>query len=172
MKKTISIVALLALVAFVATAMAQPKPGPASPATTVAPAPGPGAAPGPAPEKAKPEKPKAAAKMQKFSGTVEKVDEMAKSFVVKDKKGEKTFMIGDKTKIMKGGKEMPLAEMKQGMHASVNYKMEMDKMMADMKNKCPMMKHDKKGEEAGEMGEMMEEPGDDMPMPPKEVTGK
>jgi hypothetical protein len=131
MKKMVLVVGLLTLVAFVAVAMAQQKtaPAPAKPATTAV-APAPAAAPAPAPEKAKAEKPKAA-KVEKFSGTVEKVDATAKSVVVKDKKGEKTFMIGEKTKLTKGGKDMPFAEVKEGMHASVEYKTEGDKMMAE-----------------------------------------
>ena len=40
----------------------------------------------------------------------------------------------------------------------------MEKMMADMKAKCPMMKPDKEGDKGGKM---MEELDEDMPMPPK-----
>lgn len=112
MKKMILLVTLLTLVAFVSGAMAQQKPAPA-------PAPAP-AAP------AKEEKPK----IEKFSGVVEKVDEMAKAVVVKDKKGEKTFAVDDKTKITKGGKDMPLAELKKGMNASVEYKKDGEKLVA------------------------------------------
>ena len=112
MKKMILLVTLLTLVAFVSGAMAQQKPAPA-------PAPAP-AAP------AKEEKPK----IEKFSGVVEKVDEMAKAVVVKDKKVEKTFAVDDKTKITKGGKDMPLAELKKGMNVSVEYKKDGEKLVA------------------------------------------
>ena len=112
MKKMILLVTLLTLVAFVSGAMAQQKPAPA-------PAPAP-AAP------AKEEKPK----IEKFTGVVEKVDEMAKAVVVKDKKGEKTFAVDDKTKITKGGKDMPLAELKKGMNVSVEYKKDGEKLVA------------------------------------------
>ena len=112
MKKMILLVTLLTLVAFVSGAMAQQKPAPA-------PAPAP-AAP------AKEEKPK----IEKFTGVVEKVDEMAKAVVLKDKKGEKTFAVDDKTKITKGGKDIPLAELKKGTNVSVEYKKDGEKLVA------------------------------------------
>ena len=122
MKKLILLVTILTLAVFVSGVMAQqkPAPAPAKPAGTMAPAPA--AAPAPAPEKPM--------KMEKFSGTVEKMDEAAKSVVVKAKKHEKTFMVDDKTKITKGGKEMPFADLKNGMHVSVEYKKDGDKMVA------------------------------------------
>jgi hypothetical protein len=126
MKKLILMVALLTLVAFASGVMAaqQAAPAPAKPAGTVAPAP----AAAPAPEKpAKAEKP---AKPEKFSGTVEALNEAAKTVVVKGKKDEKTFVIDDKTKITKSGKEMPFADMKKGMTVSVGYKKDGDKMVA------------------------------------------
>lgn len=115
MKKTMLIIALVTLVAFVGVAMAQPKPGPAPAPTT------------PAPEKPKMEK---VAKMEKYSGVVDKVDEMAKTIVVKGKKDEKTFMIDAMTKITKAGKDMPLVDLKKDMHVSVEYKKDGDKMTA------------------------------------------
>ena len=126
MKKVVILVGLLTLVAFVAVATAQQKPAPATPATTMAPAP----AAAPAPEKAKAEKPKAAPKMARYSGTVDKVDEMAKTVAVKGKKETMTFAVSDKTKITKAGKDMPLAELKNDMGVSVEYVKEGDKMMA------------------------------------------
>ena len=112
MKKMILLVTLLTLVAFVSGAMAQQKPAPA-------PAPAPTAP-------AKEEKPK----IEKFTGVVEKVDEMAKAVVLKDKKGEKTFAVDDKTKITKGGKDIPLAELKKGTNVSVEYKKDGEKLVA------------------------------------------
>ncbi len=122
MKKLILLVALLTLVVFVSGVMAQqkPAPAPAKPAGTAAPAPVP--APAPAPEKPM--------KMEKFSGMVEKMDEAAKTVVVKAKKSEKTFVVDDKTKITKAGKEMPFADLKNGMHVSIEYKKDGDKMVA------------------------------------------
>ena len=66
MKKLILLVTLLTLVAFISGALAQPKPT---------------EKPAPAPAPATPEKPKLA----KFSGAIEKVDEVAKTFEVKHK---------------------------------------------------------------------------------------
>ena len=116
MKKMILLIAMITLVAFISGAMAQPKPA---------------AAPTPAPA---PEKPKTE-KMHKFSGSIEKVDEMAKMIDVKGKAGKEektmTFAVDDKTKVSKGKTEMKLADLKQGMMASVQYKKEGDKMIAE-----------------------------------------
>jgi hypothetical protein len=119
MKKMILFVAILTLVAFVSGAMAQGKPAPAKPATTAAPAPA---------------KPEAPAKLEKFSGTIDKVDEMAKAIAVKGKvkKEEKmmTFSLDDKTKITKGKASLSFADLKKDMHVSVEYKKDGDKMIA------------------------------------------
>jgi hypothetical protein len=124
MKKVILLVALMTLVAFTSVVMAQQKPAPAKPATTPAPA-KPAAAPTPAP-----------AKVEKFSGMIEKVDEMAKAIVVKGKvkKEEKalTFATDGNTKIQKAGKDMPFADLKKDMTLSVEYKKEGEKMIATM----------------------------------------
>ncbi len=69
-------------------------------------------------------------KMEKFSGMVEKMDEAGKTVAVKGKKDEKTFVVDDKTKITKSGKEMSFANLKKGMHVSVEYKKDGDKMVA------------------------------------------
>ena len=124
MKKIILLVALITLVAFVSGVMAQQKPAPAKPATTAAPAKA-AATPAPAP-----------AKVEKFSGMVDKVDEMAKAIVVKGKvkKEEKTltFATDGNTKIQKAGKDMPFADLKKDMTVSVEYKKEGEKMIATM----------------------------------------
>jgi len=116
MKKIILFAILLTLVAFVTSAMAQQKP--AKPEAPAAP---------------KMEKPKAE-KMEKFSGTIEKVDEMAKAIDVKGKmkKEEKTltFATDDTTKITRGGKDIPMGDLKKGMQVSVEYKMVGEKMIA------------------------------------------
>ncbi len=120
MKKMIFLVALLTLVAFVSGAMAQQKPAPAKPAAT----------PAPAPKPAAPEKPK----LEKFSGVIETVDEMAKAIEVKGKvkKEEKTltFATDDKTKITRGKDTLSFADLKKGMNVSVEYKKVGDKMVA------------------------------------------
>jgi glucose/arabinose dehydrogenase len=124
MKKVILLVALMTLVAFTSGVMAQQKPAPAKPATTPAPA-KPAAPPTPAP-----------AKVEKFSGMIDKVDEMAKAIVVKGKvkKEEKalTFATDGNTKIQKAGKDMPFADLKKDMTVSVEYKKEGEKMIATM----------------------------------------
>ena len=115
MKKLILLVTLLTLVAFVSGALAQPKPA---------------EKPAPAPAPAAPEKPK----LEKFSGAIEKVDEVAKTFEVKQKvkKEEKTlaFAIDDKTKITKGKETLSFADLKKGMHVSIEYKKDGDKNVA------------------------------------------
>ena len=133
MKKVILLVGILTMAAFVPAVMAQgtkaPAPAPATPAATTA---APAVAPAPekpakaenAPKAEKPPKP------EKFSGTVEATDEAAKTIVVKGKKDQKTFVINDKTKITKNGKEMPLTDLKKGMAVSVDYKKDGDRMVA------------------------------------------
>jgi len=116
MKKLILLVAILTLVAFVPGAMAQQK---------AAPAPEKAAAPAPAPKAEKP---------MKFSGMIEKVDEMGKAIDVKGKvqKEDKvmTFGTNDKTKITKGTDTLSFADLKKGMSVSVDYKKDGDKMVA------------------------------------------
>jgi hypothetical protein len=103
MKKIILLVALVTFVAFASGVMAQQKPAPA-------PAPAPASAP---------------AKLEKFSGVIDKVDEMAKAIVVKGKVKKEvkmlTFATDDKTKITKGGKDLPFAGLKKNMTVAVQY---------------------------------------------------
>jgi hypothetical protein len=118
MKKMIFLVALLTLVAFASGVMA----------ATPTPKPAPAPAPAPAPEKPKP------VKIEKFSGVIDKVDEMAKAIDVKGKvkKEDKTltFATDDKTKITRGKDTLSFADLKKGMNASVDYKKDGDKMTA------------------------------------------
>ena len=111
MKKTILLVVLLTLVAFVsgAIATAPPKattPAPAAPATT------------------------APVKLEKFTGDIKSVDAMAKSIVVVKGKESKTFMVPADTKITKGKDALKFEDLKAGMNVVVEYKKEMDKMIA------------------------------------------
>jgi hypothetical protein len=110
MKKTILLVVLFTLVAFVSGAIAQGKP-----ATTPAPA---------APASTKP------VKLEKFSGEVKSVDGMAKSIVVAKAKEEKTFAVTTDTKITKGKEALKFDDLKAGMNVVIEYKKEMDKMIA------------------------------------------
>jgi hypothetical protein len=118
MKKMIFLVALLTLVVFASGVMA----------ATPTPKPAPAPAPAPAPEKPKP------VKIEKFSGVIDKVDEMAKAIDVKGKvkKEDKTltFATDDKTKITRGKDTLSFADLKKGMNASVDYKKDGDKMTA------------------------------------------
>ena len=157
MKRLILVVAFLTMVAFVSGVMAQgtkaPAPAPAKAAGTAAPAPAPAQAPAKAPA---PEKP---AKVAKFTGMVENVDETAKVVVVKGKKDEKTFAVDDKTKITKGGKDMPLADLKKGMNVSLQYKKDGDKMVAvAIKAASPKAAVKEKKEKAAAPAEKKEAP--------------
>lgn len=114
MKKLVLLVAVLSIAVFVSGVMAQQKPTPA---------PTPAAAPALA-EKAEP------AKMETFSGMVDKVDESARTITIKGEKEEKTFTTDDMTKITTDGKAMMLGDLKSGMNVSVQYRMDGDKMVA------------------------------------------
>jgi len=115
MKKLILFVFALTLATFISGAFAQPKPAEkpaAAPAATV------------------PEKPK----LEKISGSIEKVDEVGKALEVKQwvKKEEKTltFSIDDKTKIEQGKETLNLSSLKKGMRISVEYRKDGDKNVA------------------------------------------
>jgi len=109
MKKTIlmSLFTLAISVALVSGVMAQQKPAPAPVST---------------PQETK---------LEKFSGVVEKVDEASKDVLVQFHKEKMTFSMGDHSKIMEGKKEMSLSDLKKGMWASVEYKKEGEKLMAE-----------------------------------------
>jgi Cu/Ag efflux protein CusF len=113
MKKTILLVVMLSLVAFVSGAIAAAPPK----AATTAPAPAAPAATAPA-------------KMEKFSGEVKNVDAMAKSIVVAKEKVEKTFVVTADTKITKGKEALKFEDLKAGLQVAIEYKKEMDKMIA------------------------------------------
>ena len=111
MKKTILLVVLLTLVAFVsgAIATAPPKattPAPAAPATT------------------------APVKFEKFTGDIKSVDAVAKSIVVAKGKVEKTFVVNNETKITKGKDTLSFADLKAGMNVALEYKKDGDKLIA------------------------------------------
>jgi hypothetical protein len=107
MRKTIlmSVLALAISVAFVSGVMAQQKPVPASTSQE--------------------------AKLEKFNGVIEKVDEANKDVLVQFHKEKMTFSFGEKAKIMEGKKELPFTDLKKGMWASVEYKKEGEKLMAE-----------------------------------------
>jgi len=110
MKKTLLAIAfaLITSVAFVSGVMAQQSSPPAAQSA-----------------------PSAPAKMAKFSGTLEKVDEAAKEIVVKKGSDERTFSFGDQTKFMQGKKALSFSDLKKGEHVFVRFKTEGDKLTAE-----------------------------------------
>ena len=113
MKKTVLLVVLLTLVVFVSGAIAAAPPkgagtttAPAAPATT------------------------APVKLEKFTGDIKSVDAVAKSIVVVKGKDSKTFIVDNKTKITKGKDALTFADLKAGMNVVIEYKKDMDKMIA------------------------------------------
>lgn len=115
MKKTMwmGLLALMMSVAFVSGVMAQQKPATTSP---------------PAAQQSK---------LEKFSGTVEKVDSAKKEVLVKMNKEEMTFALGEKAKIMEGKKELSLNDLKKGMDVSVEYSKAGNKSVAESINVSP-----------------------------------
>lgn len=108
------IFALMMSVAFVSGIMAQQKP-----ATTPAPA-------------------AQQSKLEKFSGTVEKVDSAKKEVFLKQGKEKMTFSFGEKAKITEGKKELSLNDLKKGMNVSVEYTKEGNKLIAESINVSSM----------------------------------
>jgi len=113
MKKAILLLALLTLVAFVSGAIAAAPPKAAG--TTPAPA---------APASTKP------VKLEKFYGDIKSVDAAAKTIVVARGKESKTFVVDEKTTITRGKDTLSLGDLKQGLNVSIEFKKEMDKLIA------------------------------------------
>jgi len=123
MKRTMlmGIFALMISFAFVSGVMAQQKPA---------------ATPAPTTQQSKPaaQQPK----LEKFSGTVEKVDSAKKEVSVKQGKEEMTFSLAEKAKIMEGKKEVSLNDLKKGTNVSVEYTKEGTKLTAESISVAPM----------------------------------
>ena len=137
MKKMLLLVILLALVSIVSVAIAiqRPAPDPASAATAIQkPTPDPSSAAPVFTEPVKPMTEKKLEQMEKFSGLIEKVDKIGKAIVVRGNmmKEEKllTFAINDKTKITKDKMATTRGDLKKNMQVSIEYKKEMNKMIA------------------------------------------
>jgi Cu/Ag efflux protein CusF len=77
-------------------------------------------------------------KLEKFSGTVEKVDSAKKEVFVKQGKEEMTFSLGEKAKIMEGKKELSLNDLKKGTNVSVEYTKEGTNLIAESISVGPM----------------------------------
>ncbi len=70
-------------------------------------------------------------KMERFSGVIEKVDDAAKEVVVQFHKDKMDFAMNTGAKITEGKKELPFSDLKKGMWASVEYKKEGGKSVAE-----------------------------------------
>jgi hypothetical protein len=127
MKKVLLIVTAVAWVASAAVIVAQQKTTPVKPVTT--PTSPPASTTSPVPEKAKTEK-TATERMEKFAGTIERVDEVGKILVVKGRKDTLTFTVDDNTKIIRGGKDTPFSDLKKEMGVAVDYKTEGERKIA------------------------------------------
>ena len=122
MKKVfVVMIALLTMVAFASSVMAQAPAKPAEPAKAAEPA-----KPAVPADKPKTDKPKAAPKAMNFSGAVAGY-EAGKMIKVKGKDKEMTFDVTGDTKMGKG-------EVKEGANVKVTYKKDGDKMIATAVN--------------------------------------
>jgi Cu/Ag efflux protein CusF len=70
-------------------------------------------------------------KMEKFSGVIEKIDGATKDVLVQSHKEKMIFSLGDHTKIVEGKKQLSFSDLKKGMWASVEYKKEGNKLLAE-----------------------------------------
>ncbi|HXZ35760.1 MAG TPA: hypothetical protein VEL68_07070, partial [Thermodesulfobacteriota bacterium] len=111
-----SIVALAISLAFVSGGMAQQKPTPAQPTPAQA-----------APAKTAPAK----QTWEKFKGMIESVNEANKEVVVQAQKEKMSFLVGEHTKISQDSNKMAFSSLKKGMEATVEYKKEGNKMVAE-----------------------------------------
>jgi hypothetical protein len=109
MKRTIlmSIVALAISVAFVSLGFAQQQSSP-TPAATAS-----------------------VSKVERFNGVIVKVDEAMKDALVQFHKEKMTFSLGDQTKIFEGTKALTINDLKKGLWASIEYRKEGNKLVAD-----------------------------------------
>ena len=110
-----SLIALAVSVAFVSAGMAEQKPAPAPQTAASQPAP-------------------AKERWEKVKGVIKKVDEKTKEVTVKSGKEDMTFAVGDHTYITETTAKLPLSHLKKGMEATVEYKKEGNKMMAEWVN--------------------------------------
>ena len=110
-----SLVVLAVSVAFVSAGMAQQKPAPAVQTAASQPA-------------------TAKEKWEKVKGVIEKVDEKNKEVTLKSQKEEMAFSVGDHTYITETTAKLPLSHLKKGMEATVEYKKDGNKMVAEWVN--------------------------------------
>ncbi len=91
----------------------------------------------------------APAKMEKFSGTVDRLDAARKEIVVKKDNDLKTFSWGDGTKFIEGKKALSFNDLKEGMNVTVQYKEEGGKLTAERVNVSKPKTSAKKSTEKG-----------------------
>ncbi len=70
-------------------------------------------------------------RMERFNGVIVKVDEATKDVLVQFHKEKMTFSFGDQTKIAEGSKALTFNDLKKGLWASIGYRKEGDKLMAE-----------------------------------------
>jgi hypothetical protein len=137
MKKILLLITLIASVTIVSIAIAIQKPVPDTDSSAKAiqkPAPKPVSTAPVYDEPVKPMTEKKIEKIMKFSGLIEKVDEVGETIVVRGKVMKEgsplAFAINDKTKITKGKMTATLGNLKKDMPVSIKYIKEMNKMIA------------------------------------------
>ena len=70
-------------------------------------------------------------RLERFNGVIVKVDEATKDTLVQFHKEKMTFSFGDQTKIAEGSKALTFNDLKKGLWASVEYRKEGNKLMAE-----------------------------------------
>ena len=70
-------------------------------------------------------------KLERFNGVIVKVDEATRDTLVQFHKEKMTFSFGDQTKITEGSKALTFGDLKKGLWASIEYRKEGDKLMAE-----------------------------------------
>jgi hypothetical protein len=118
-----SVVALAVSLAFVSGGMAQQKPAPVEPTPAQA-----------APAKTAP----ATQGWEKVKGMIEKVDEANKEVMVQAQKEKMSFLVNEHTKITQDSTKLPFSSLKKRMAATVEYKKEGNKMVAEWIDLSPM----------------------------------
>ena len=70
-------------------------------------------------------------RLERFNGVIVKVDEATRDALVQFHKEKMTFSFGDQTKIAEGSKALTFDDLKKGMWASIGYRKEGGKLMAE-----------------------------------------
>ena len=70
-------------------------------------------------------------RLERFNGVIVKVEEVTRDALVQFHKEKMTFSFGDQTKIAEGSKAVTFNDLKKGLWASIEYRKEGDKLMAE-----------------------------------------